>query len=259
MHSRTRMALVMVLALVVAACSSPGVSAPAATPTPAATTPSPTAGAVSVPPTPSPVETPEPDPASMDLVTTGCPGGTVLEWTPSTHANFHHYTALRSPSDEIAPDFPPIAPAVDWGKTYTTDPFVTSAVDASVLPSSTEWNYRVMAYDILNDVVSTSPVRSAVIGQVLELGDLAAASDGDATELSWPAYEGPTNCISTYRLMVGVGRPPHEVLSDQSTTSVRTDALHAGTTYQLRVDAVRVTPLGSFVTAHSETLVYTVP
>lgn len=251
--------MVVALALAVAACSSPAASAPGATATPVPATPSPTDAVVSVAPTPSPVETPEPDPARMDLVTTGCPGGTVLEWTPSTHANFHHYTALRSLSDEIAADFPPIAPAVDWGKTYTTDPFVTSAVDSSVLPSSTEWNYRVMAYDILNDVVSTSPVRSAVIGQVLELGDLTAATDGDATELSWPAYDGPPGCISTYRLMVGIARPPHEVLSDQSTTSVRTDALHAGTTYELRVDAVRVTPLGSFVTARSETLVYTVP
>lgn len=183
----------------------------------------------------------------------------MLEWTPSTHPNFHHYTALRSPSNEIDPDFPPIAPAVDWGRTYTTDPFVTSAVDSSVLPSRTEWHYRVMAYDILDDVVSTSPVRSGVIAPVLGIADLSVATSDGQTELSWPAYDGPTACISSYRLMVGVGRPPNTVLSDQSATSIRTDALHRGTTYQLRVDAVRVTPLGSFITARSETIVYAVP
>ena len=60
-------------------------------------------------------------------------------------------------------DYPPIAPAVDWGETYATDPFVTSAIDASILPSSFTWHYRVMAYDILNDPVSASPVRVAHI------------------------------------------------------------------------------------------------
>lgn len=261
MQPPARVASALVTAAVlIGGCAIPGAVAPTPVPTPLATiAPSVAPGSLEPVPTPPPEPTPTPDPAVIGLAVTGCPGGTVLEWTPSTHHNFHHYTALRSPSDRIEPDFPPIAPAVDWGRTYTTDRFTTSAVDASVLPSRTEWNYRVMAYDILNDPVSVSPVRSATIGAVLDLGDLTASTTDGVTVLAWPAYAGPDGCLSSYRVMAGIGRPPSTVVSDQSRPTIETDALHAGTTYQLRVDAVRVTPLGSFVTARSGTLVYTVP
>jgi hypothetical protein len=205
---------------------------------------------------------PTPDPAVLDLEATGCPGGAVLEWTPSTHHNFHHYTALRSPEEEIATDYPPIAPAVDWGETYATDAFVTSAVDASILPSSRTWNYRVMAYDILGDVVSASGVASARIFDVVSLGVPTVDADGEGTRIGWTAFDGEAECFTTYRVMFGVGRPPSVVLSEVSgigSVAVETDALHSGTTYQLRVDAVRVTTLGSFVAARSETVIYTVP
>jgi len=259
MQPRIRVGLGTALAFLAVACTGPATSSMSTlepTATPNAPPPS---SAATVEATTAATASPEPDPASMDLAVIGCPGGMVLEWTPTTHHNFHHYTALRSLSADIAPDFPPIAPAVDWGRTYTTDPFVTSAVDSSVAPSSIEWNYRVMAYDILDDVVSSSPVRTGVIGQVLELGDLSVTTTDGVTQVSWPAYAGPMNCISSFRVMLGIGRPPNEVLSDQSAISIETDALHPGTTYQLRVDAVRVTPLGSFITARSETVVHAVP
>ncbi len=211
----------------------------------------------------SPNGTPLPDPALMGLTATGCPGGAVLEWTPSTHHNFHHYTALRSPENEIATDYPPIAPAVDWGETYATDPFVTSAVDASILPSEREWSYRVVAYDTLGDVVSASPVRMATIEQRLDLGEpLVEPAGNGTTRIAWSSFAGIPECFSVYRVMVGTGTAPGEVLSEVSdprVTSVETDALHSGATYQLRIDAVRATTLGSFVAARSDTVLYTVP
>jgi hypothetical protein len=266
-HGRGSSSLAIVaVAIVLAGC-------PAAEPTPRASTGAtatpdgsgtasepaasadPSSGATAAP-------TPVPDPAVMDLRATGCPGGAVLEWTPSTHRNFHHYTALRSPEEEISTDYPPIAPAVDWGETYAIDPFVTSAVDASILPSSRTWNYRVMAYDPLDDVVSASQVASARIFDVLDLGTPDIETDGDTTTIEWSAFSGEPNCFSSYRILFGIGRPPATVLSEifeADVSAITTDALDSGTTYQLRIDAVRVTTLGSFVAARSETVVYTVP
>jgi hypothetical protein len=48
-------------------------------------------------------------------------------------------------------------------------------------------------------------------------------------------------------------------VSDRDQTEIESDALNAGTTYQLRIDAVRVTPLGSLVVGRSRTAFYTVP
>ncbi len=198
----------------------------------------------------------------MRLTATGCPGGAVLEWTPSTHRNFHHYTGLRSPEAEISTDYPPIAPAVDWGETYATDPFVTSAVDASILPSDRIWNYRMMAYDILGDVVSASQVASARIFEVRDLGEPAVETDDGITGIEWERFSGGRECFTSYRVLFGVGRPPLILLTEVShpdRTAIETKALHSGTTYQLRIDAVRVTTLGSFVSGRSETVFYTVP
>jgi hypothetical protein len=62
--------------------------------------------------------------------------------------------------------------------------------------------------------------------------------------------------------MYGIGGAPSTVLSvisDQSAGEVRTDALHPGVTYQLRVQAMRSTTLGSFVVGETKTTTYTVP
>jgi hypothetical protein len=215
--------------------------------------------------TPTPVPTPVPsvDPAALELEAISCDGGVVLEWSASIAPDFHHYTALRSPVREIEPLYPPIAPAVDWGDTYATDRFVTSAVDASIIPSETRWFYRVMAYDVDGAVVGASPVRGAQLGEVDELGELQVeALDDGRTRVEWQPYEGFSRCFSGYRVLFGTGGSASTVLavvSSQQTAEMETDALHPETAYVFRVQAVRVTTLGSFVVADSEVADYTVP
>jgi hypothetical protein len=273
MPGRTVIGLLLLAALLVACV----VVVPSGTPAPSrsstastAASTSPTAGTASATRTATPGVTPSapapsasPDPALLELEATGCPGGVVLDWSPSTHQGFHHYTALRSPEREIATDYPPIAPAVDWGDTYATDRFVTSAVDASILPSATRWNYRVIAYAVDGVAVSASPVRSARIDQVADMGTLQVmAGSGGATLVTWQPFAGFSSCFSSYRVLFGIGVAPSvelSVISDQDIVSVETAALHAGTTYQLRVEAVRTTTLGGFVTGQTAVASYTVP
>ena len=233
-------------------------------PTPSAE-PSMSAPPTTIVPTPTSPPTPAPsvDPSRLELEAISCDGGVVLEWSASTDPAFHHYTALRSPVREIEPDYPPIAPAVDWGDTYATDRFVTSAVDASIIPSETRWFYRVMAYDGEGAVVGASPVRGARLGEVDDLGDVEVEEwTGDMSRLEWQPYEGFSRCFSNYRVMVGTGGVPNTLLavvSAQGTTELLTDALHSGTTYVLRVQALRATTLGSFIVAESDVAEYTVP
>ena len=262
-----RRCLPLLAFVLIAGCSS--LAAPSAEPPPSAVpTPPPTRTAAASPtsspsPTPTTNATPIPDPTLMELEAIGCEGGVVLDWSASTHQQFHHYTALRSPSREIDPEYPPIAPAVDWGDTYATDRFVTSAVDASILPSDTRWNYRVMAYDVEDRVVSSSPVRDARLSVTIDLGDLrVSAGSGDATLLEWEPYDGDSACFSSYEVVSGTTGTPTtvvRVISDPTVASLETDALHAGITYGLRVRAVRVTTLGSFVVAQTEIASYSVP
>src|SRR5688500_17572364 len=248
-----RRCLPLLALVLIAGCASlaaPSVEPPASAVPTSASTPTVVASPTPSPsPTPTTNATPIPDPTVMELVAIGCEGGVVLDWSASTHPQFHHYTALRSPSREIEPDYPPIAPAVDWGDTYATDRFVTSAVDASILPSDTRWNYRVMAYDVEGRVVSSSPVRAAQLRETVELGELRASSrPDDVTLLEWEPYEGDPACFSSYEVVSGTGGTPQtvvSVISDPTVASFETDALHAGITYGLRVRAVRVTTLGS--------------
>ena len=211
----------------------------------------------------SPSPSPTPDPNALELEAIGCPGGVVLDWSPSADPQFHHYTALRSRDEDIAPDYPPIAPAVDWGDTYATDPFVTSAVDASIIPSNQRWNYRVMAYALDGSVLSASPVRAARLSEVQDLGRLRVSAAGDGgTLLEWRPFTGFSGCFSSYRILFGSSAPPTtelRVISDQDAASAETDALQPGATYQLRVEAVRVTTLGSFVAGETSVATYAVP
>jgi hypothetical protein len=232
---------------------------PTPTPTPRPSL-SPAATSTAVP---SPTPAPTPDPASLDLEGVSCPGGVVLDWSASTNPDFHHYSALRSPQSEIAPDYPPVAPAVDWGDTYTTDRFVTTAVDASILPSDTVWHYRVMAYDVRGRVIAASPVRDARLQTEADLGSLEVAAGPDGvTRMSWSAYEGEERCFSAYRILAGPNGAALDtltVVSDQAAGSIVTDALRSGATYQLRVEAVRSTTLGSFTLGETDTVLFTVP
>lgn len=243
-----------------------GAAAPSADASEAATRrpdPSPTPSPTSTPP---PLPTPVPDaPETLELEVTGCPGGVVVDWSPATHPEFHHYTALRSIVAEVDPAYPPIAPAVDWGDSYGTDRFVTSAVDATLIPSDTTLYYRVMAYDSVNRVVAATPVRHTHLSEVVELGPLVVG-EGEAassSHLDWTLFGGLARCFSAYHVLVGpAGSTPNStltVLSDQSTTELETLGLHPGESYAIQVNVVLSTTLGSFLVARSEIAAYTVP
>ncbi|MGQ0609214.1 MAG: hypothetical protein ACT4OQ_12230, partial [Chloroflexota bacterium] len=200
----------------------------------------------------------------LELEATGCPGGVVLDWSPTTQPGFHHYTALRSLDVEVEPDYPPIAPAVDWGDTYATDRFVTSAVDATLIPSEAMFSYRVMAYDARNQHIAASEVRRTRPTEVVDLGTLTVESDDDgATRIDWRLFGGVAGCFSGYRVLIGpAGGTPSTlltVITAQSTTELETRALHAGETYAVQVEAVRTATLGGFVVARSETATYAMP
>ena len=237
---------------------------PTARPTPSARSmPSPTAA----PATPGSSPAPSLDAEGLEVIeleATGCPGGVVLEWSPAADAEFHHYTALRSVESDVASAYPPIAPAVDWGDSYATDRFVTSAVDASLIPSEAMFSYRVMAYDADDGAVAASPVRRARPAQMVDLGTLQMEEgSGGATGLKWTLFGGSPACFSSYRVLTGPadGTPSTTltVISSQATTDLETGGLHAGEAYVVRVDAVRTTTLGSFVVARTETASYKVP
>lgn len=221
--------------------------------------------APSAEPTPSPTATPIGGLETLELRATGCPGGVVLEWSSSADLDFDHYTALRSPDAAIDPAWPPIAPAVDWGDTYVTDRFITSAIDASIIPTETIWNYRVMAYDAGNRPVAASPVRHARLNDVVELGPLTVepGERAGATRVDWRLYGGLRPCFSTYRVFIGSAGGAADTLltsvSQQDTTELETVGMHAGETYAIRVEAVRTTTLGGFLVAESEIATYTVP
>jgi hypothetical protein len=231
----------------------------------ATTTPSATGS-----PTARPTASPTPSASApggletLELEATGCPGGVALDWSPTTQPEFHHYTALRSLEDDVSPDYPPIAPAVDWGDSYATDRFVTSAVDATLIPSETSFSYRVMAYDARDRAVAASVVRRTRPSEVVDLGTLTLEAGGDGSiRLDWRLFGGLPACFSGYRVVIGPGGGTPStlltVISDQSTTELETAALRAGETYAVRVEAVRTTTLGGFVVAHTETASYAVP
>jgi hypothetical protein len=240
---------------------------PAVAPTPSASSASVTPSASSAPATPSASAAPPLDAEGLEVLeleVTGCPGGVALDWSPTSSADFHHYTALRSLEPDVATAYPPIAPAVDWGRSYGTDRFVTSAVDASLIPSEASFYYRVMAYDEENRPVAASSTRRSQPTEVVDLGTLLLeAGEEGVTHLDWTLFGGLGRCFSAYRVLIGPeGSAPSQtltVVSSQEVTEVETQGLHAGETYAVRVDAVRTTTLGSFVVARTETATYTPP
>ena len=235
-------------------------TSPITTPRPSVTTPEiPTASA-----SPTPTATPAGGLERLELDATGCPGGVALDWSPASDAEFHHYTALRSLDAEVRPDYPPIAPAVDWGDSYATDRFVTSAVDATLIPSGALFSYRVMAYDARNAVLAASEVRRTRPAAIVELGALTLEPGaGGGTRIDWRLFGGAPGCFSAYRVFIGpAGGTPSTMLTAitmQSTTELETGALHAGEAYAVRVEVVRTATLGGFVVAETETATYTVP
>jgi hypothetical protein len=201
------------------------------------------------------------DPFALTLDTTSCEGGVVLDWSASASPDFHHYSALRSPIRAIETAWPPIAPAVDWGETFTTDPFVTSGADASLIPTDRIWFYRVVAYDAGNRVVGASPVVTGRMSPVADLGVTWATAADAGVRIGWDPYAGFSHCFSSYRVLYGTGvaNTVLAVVSGQTTDTLVTGNLHSGTTYAIRVEAIRTTTLASFVIGSSQTVLYTVP
>jgi len=208
-----------------------------------------------------PTAAPSIDPFALALDTTSCEGGVVLDWSASASPDFHHYSALRSPTRDIETAWPPIAPAVDWGDTYTTDLFVTSGADASLIPTDRIWFYRVVAYDAENRVVGASPVVSGRMSPVADLGVTQAQATDAGVRIGWEPYGGFSQCFSSYRVLYGTGvaNTVLAVVSGQPTDTVVTSNLQPGTTYAIRVEAIRTTTLASFVIGSSQTVLYTVP
>jgi hypothetical protein len=237
-------------------------------------TPTPTPPATPTP-EPTPTDTPPPSPrpsgvlGTLELHATSCPGGVVLEWSALSDAQFHHYTVLRSRLDEIAPDYPPVAPAVDWGATYATDPFVTAAVDASVVPGDTIWSYRAMAYDALDQPIAASDARQASLLPIGTLGVVTIDSaDEDGTRLAWESFVGSPGCFSWYAVVASRtdaspdainGSESIATISARTTNELVTRALLPGASYFVRVQAIRATAMGEFVVAQTQTASYTVP
>jgi hypothetical protein len=80
--------------------------------------------------------------------------------------------------------------------------------------------------------------------------------------MTWSSFEGEERCFSSYRILAGPnGATPDTltVVSDQAASSIETDALRSGVTYQLRVQAVRSTTLGSFILGETDPVLFTVP
>ena len=264
---------VLLIALISVGCAPIGTtSAPDATPRQPAT-PSATPTASDGPPRPSPLlsstsaaATPDASgPELLDLEVTGCPGGVVVDWSPTTHPEFHHYLALRSIEQVVETADPPIAPAVDWGDSYTTDRFITSAVDTTLIPSDTVLYYRVMGYDAADRTLAASAVQATTLSEVVEL-DAIQAAPGPApgsTHLDWGLFGGLGECFSAYHVRIGpAGTTPSTtltVVSDQSTSELETTGLHTGQSYAIVVEAVRSTTLGSFVVGRTQVATYTVP
>jgi hypothetical protein len=263
----------LLLALIAAGCTPIGTTeVPDATPRPSPTasaTASPSDGAARSDPSPSPIPaTPTPDPNEpelLELEVTGCPGGVVVDWSPTTRTDFHHYLALRSIAPEVETAYPPIAPAVDWGHSYSTDRFITSAVDITVIPSDAVLFYRVMGYDAADRVLAASEVQAGSPLEVVELDPIVASPGAEpgSTLLDWGVFGGLGDCFSAYQVRIGpAGSTPSTtltVISDQSTSELETTVLRAGQSYAIVVEAVRSTTLGSFVVARTQVATYTVP
>jgi outer membrane biosynthesis protein TonB len=243
---------------------------PSPTPEPIATlapTPKPTP-VPTVKPTPLPTPTPAPTVGSMALTLSGCNGGVVLEWSKVVDARFHHYTTLRSTSAELPAAYPPQGGVVEVGGTFVKDPAATSATDASA-PTGTALYYRTMALDAENRVIAASPVRSALAKPVAGLGTLTATpADPGKTTFAWAPYGGPGACFSYYKLVYSETNPSPSYLAgsatwaaigEQGTTSVTIGEPVPGTTYHVRLQAIRATALGKMVVAQTDVLTWVAP
>jgi hypothetical protein len=247
---------------------------PSPTPTP---TPSPTPMPTPVPtpvptikPTPQPTAKPTPAPTigAMALTASGCNGGAVLEWSKVADSRFHHYTTLRSASSSIPAAYPPQGGAIEVGGTFTKDPHAISAVDPSA-PAGSTVHYRTLAFDAENRVIAVSPVRAAVAKPLASLGTLTALDiEPGKTTFGWAPYGGPGACFTYYKLVASQsdttpsyleGSTAWAAIGDQGAVSTTVEGIASGTTWYVRVQAIRATALGKMVVGQGTVLTWTAP
>jgi ferric-dicitrate binding protein FerR (iron transport regulator) len=213
-------------------------------------------------PSPSPSPTPKPTPglATLDLTLRACPGGVVIDWSAYGGSGFHHYTTLRNSVPEIPLAYPPQGGAVDFGGTYTTVRTKTDAIDGD--PSQgIRYYYRSMAFSASGKVIGASALKSVVgAGGALDLGALSVSGDASALSFHWTAYGGGANCFSAYKLVYSVDDANPSYLKGSALLWGGGGASYSGLdgltidpgTYWFRIQALRVTSLGQFVTAQSD-------
>jgi hypothetical protein len=108
--------------------------------------------------------------------------------------------------------------------------------------------------------------RKAVYG----MGALLVSGDTTQTTLNWSPYAGPGSCFTYYKIVYSETNPQPAYGTDpylaaiggqgESTwVSPTGEHLQSGHTYYIRVQAVRSTHIGWFVSAQSEVATYLVP
>ena len=256
-------------------------------PTPAISIPAvvvgPLEGAIATPtPTPTPKPTPEPTPKPtaeptaaptpgigvMALTTSGCNGGIVLEWSKVVDERFNHYVTLRNTSASIPAAYPPQGGSSEVSGTFTKDASATSAVDPSA-PAGATLHYRALAFDAEDRVIAASPVRSAVAKPVAALGALTATDvEPGTTTFGWAPYPGPGACFSYYKLVASASDPTPSYLEgsttwaaigEQAASGVSIEGTTSGTTWYVRLQAIRATSLGKIVVGQTDVLTWTAP
>ena len=204
----------------------------------------------------------------MSLTLSGCHGGVALEWSTVSDGTFHRYMTLRSTTSTIPAAYPPQGGAVELPWTKSKDPGTTSAADTSATPG-TAFFYRTLALDASDRVIATSSVQTATAAPVQPLGGLTAlAFEPGKTKFGWTTYGGSAACFTWYKLVYSEtnpspsypgGDPYWAAIGDQATDRVVVEGLVPGTTYHVRLQAIRSTALGAFVVAESDVLTYTAP
>jgi hypothetical protein len=204
----------------------------------------------------------------MALTATGCNGGVVLEWSKVADGRYNHSTALRSSSSSIPAAYPPQAGASEVPGTFTKDATAISAVDPGA-PAGATLHYRALAFDEADRVIAASPVRPAVAKPVATMGALTATplGPGKAT-FAWTAYGGPGACFTYYKLVASQvdttpsyleGATAWAAIGEQGSSGTTVEGIPTGSTWSVRVQAIRATALGKIVVAQSDVLGWTAP
>ena len=182
-------------------------------------------------------------------------------------AGYARTVVVRSSSESIPAVWPPSGGAVAIDSATSTNPATTDGNHTTVDGSSTVY-YRALVLNAANQVLASSPVRSALTHGIEPKGALSVTpADGKVT-FGWSAFGGPSDCFTTYKLVwsntttdpsyLGNHDSGALAIAGQSTNSLLSDAVAPGT-YYFRVQAIRVTSLGKFIVAQTDAVEQTIP